>query len=52
MIESKKRNIAVAILLSFLTCGLYAIYWEICLVNDLKKASGDEKAKAEELYSC
>ena len=42
----KKRNIAVATLLLFLTCGLYAIYWEICLVNDLKKASGDENAKS------
>lgn len=24
----KNRNIAVAIILSFLTCGLYSLYWE------------------------
>ena len=40
-----KRSIGLAILFTFLTCGIYGIYWEICLVNDVKKVSGDEMAK-------
>ncbi|MDD6005614.1 MAG: DUF4234 domain-containing protein [Firmicutes bacterium] len=31
----KKRNPGLALLLSLLTCGLYAIYWEIVLVDDV-----------------
>lgn len=36
-----QRNIAVAIILSLVTCGLYAIYWFIVLTNDVGKLSGD-----------
>lgn len=36
----KKRNIALCIIFSLITCGIYGIYWEICLVNDLNTASG------------
>lgn len=39
----KKRNIAVAIILSFITCGIYAIYWFICLTNDSNKMSDTDK---------
>lgn len=35
----KKRNIAVSIILSIVTCGIYGIYWTICLVNELNTAS-------------
>ena len=35
----KNRNIAVAILLSIITCGLYDIYWFICLTNDSNEMS-------------
>ena len=31
----KQRNIAVAIILSIVTCGIYGIYWTICLVNEV-----------------
>ena len=37
----EKRDIVVAIILSFVTCGIYGIYWFICLTNDSNKASGD-----------
>lgn len=36
----KKRSIALAIILSVVTCGIYGIYWFVCLVNDLNAASG------------
>lgn len=39
-----KRNVGVAILLTILTCGIYGIYWEICLVNDINKVTGNENA--------
>ena len=31
----QKRNVAVAILLSILTCGLYSIYWMIKMNNEI-----------------
>ena len=36
----KKRDIAMCIVLSIITCGIYGIYWMICLVDDLNVASG------------
>ncbi|MCI8441365.1 MAG: DUF4234 domain-containing protein [Provencibacterium sp.] len=30
----KQRSIAVAILLSLVTCGIYGIYWFVCLTDD------------------
>ena len=39
----QKRDIVVAIILSLVTCGIYGIYWFICLTNDSNKASGDYK---------
>lgn len=36
-----QRNIGVAIILSLITCGIYAIYWFIVLTNDVGKLSGD-----------
>ena len=35
-----KRNIAVSIILSIVTCGIYNIYWFICLTNETNLASG------------
>lgn len=34
-----KRDIATSIILSFITCGIYQIYWFINLTNDSNKAS-------------
>ena len=30
----KQRNIVTAIIFSIITCGIYGIYWTICLVRD------------------
>lgn len=39
----KKRDLVAAILLSIFTCGIYAIYWFICLTNDMNRITGNEK---------
>ena len=39
MIE--RRNIAVCIVLTLVTCGIYGIYWIVCLTNDVNMVSGD-----------
>ncbi len=36
----QKRSIVVAILLSFVTCGIYGIYWFIKLNDEANTASG------------
>lgn len=35
----KERNIAVCIILSLVTCGIYGIYWFICLTDETNNAS-------------
>lgn len=35
----QERNIVTCIILSIITCGIYGIYWLICLVNDLNVAA-------------
>ena len=35
-----KRNIVVCLLLSIITCGLYTLYWFVCLANDVNTVSG------------
>jgi hypothetical protein len=40
----QQRSIVVCILLSIITCGIYAIYWYICMVNDLNYVRGDNNA--------
>ena len=37
-----KRSILTAIILSLITCGIYGIYWFVCLTNEMNKASGRE----------
>ena len=39
MIE--RRNITVCIVLTLVTCGIYGIYWIVCLTNDVNTVSGD-----------
>lgn len=31
------RNILVCILLTFVTCGIYGIYWFVCITNDTNR---------------
>lgn len=40
----QQKNIAVSIILSIVTCGIYAIYWFITLTNDVNTLSGDSEA--------
>ena len=39
----KERNIAVCIILSVLTCGIYSIIWFVSLTDDARIISGDER---------
>ncbi|MBQ8192544.1 MAG: DUF4234 domain-containing protein [Bacilli bacterium] len=36
-----KRDLVMTIILSVVTCGIYGIYWFICLNDDSNKVSGD-----------
>lgn len=36
----KPRDIVKAIIFSIITCGIYGIYWFVCLTNEMNKASG------------
>lgn len=38
----QERNIVTCIILSIVTCGIYGIYWFICIVNDLNEASDSQ----------
>lgn len=38
----KNRNIALCIILSIITCGIYGIYWFICLNNDMNELVEDD----------
>ena len=40
----QNRNIAVCIILSLVTCGIYGIIWYINLVNDVNTVCQDEKS--------
>ncbi len=35
----KERNIALCVILSIVTIGIYAIYWQVVMVNDLNTAA-------------
>ena len=38
----QERNIVVAIVLSLVTCGIYALYWVYKMTEEMKELSGDE----------
>ena len=40
----KKRSVAFAIVFSILTCGIYALYWYVCLTNDTNRLSTHKTA--------
>ena len=39
----KERNIAVCIILSIVTCGIYGLYWIYCIVEETKIMTGDDE---------
>ena len=38
----KERNLVLAIVLSLVTCGIYSIYWFVCLTKDMNRLSCNE----------
>ena len=36
----QQRNIATCIILSIVTCGIYGLYWFVCLNDDANRVSG------------
>lgn len=40
--QIQKKNIAVAIILSIVTCGIYSLYWVYCLNEDANKVSQEQ----------
>lgn len=36
-----KREVVVSVILSIVTCGLYSIYWFVCMNNEANKVSGE-----------
>lgn len=38
----QERNIAMCIVLSIITCGIYGIYWFVVLTDDVNTVSGTE----------
>lgn len=36
-----KREIAISVILSIITCGIYGLYWFVCLTNEANKVSGE-----------
>lgn len=38
----KNRNIALCIILSLVTCGIYGLYWFVCLTDDTNTISGEQ----------
>jgi len=39
MSQLKSRNVALSIILTIVTCGIYGLYWLYCLANDVNQAS-------------
>lgn len=39
----QRRDIAISIILSIVTCGIYGIYWFIVLTDDIGRVSGEQQ---------
>ena len=37
----ERKNIVTCIILTFVTCGFYGIYWLYCIISDINTISGD-----------
>lgn len=40
-IMAKNRNIALCIVFSIITCGIYALYWLVVLTDEVNEIAGD-----------
>ena len=50
--ETKERNVALAIVFTIITCGIYGIYWFVVLTDEVKQKVEMNKWLVEELPSC
>jgi len=39
----ENRNGAIVVLLSIVTCGIYMLYWYFVIMEDINKASGEQR---------
>lgn len=39
----RKRSLATCIILSFVTCGIYGLYWYYCLIEDMHTVTGEQE---------
>lgn len=40
--QIKKRNIALCIIFTLITCGIYWLYWVCCLADDVNEITGHQ----------
>lgn len=38
----KERNVALCIILSIVTCGIYGLYWFVCITDDVNTAAEEQ----------
>ncbi|MDE7307274.1 MAG: DUF4234 domain-containing protein [Lachnospiraceae bacterium] len=44
MNKIQERNIVLSVVLSVVTCGIYGLYWFVCLTNDVNTISEEQGA--------
>ena len=37
----KQRSVALGLVFSIITCGIYGLYWMVCLTEDTNTAAGE-----------
>lgn len=48
-LDIEQIDVAAAIIISILTCGIYAIYWVYCIMKSIKVLKGEDESVAGEL---
>ena len=48
----EKKNLALYIILSIVTCGIFALVWMAMLANDLRTMSNDESKMSGGMVVC
>ncbi len=43
MNKIQERNIVLSVVLSVVTCGIYGLYWFVCLTNDVNTISEEQE---------
>ena len=50
--QIKNRNIVTCIILSLITCGIYGIYWAVCLARDSVSVNDPNDSAVLEIVLC